>query len=341
MKIPEPQNNISNLIDIAYERQQEPPRPHMGASEIGHHCERWLWLKFRWAVIENFNGRLLRLFKRGQMEESTIVQNLRMIGIKINATGGEQSRVKFGCHVSGSLDGIIEYGVPEAPTKRHVAEFKTHSKKSFETLLKEGVEKAKFQHFIQMQIYMHGTKIDRALYLAVCKDDDRLYTERVRYDKAIAEKYLARGQRIAMSEEMPPPISTNASWYQCKFCAAYSFCHEKQLTQEVNCRTCAYAVAKQDDTWSCNRYDANNIPTEFQRKGCDGHVLHPDLTPWEVKGVSVVDDKDAVYLINGREVVNGLAGYKSAELIANADLCATGDEFVQALRSEFDGKIVG
>ena len=69
---------------------------------------------------------MLRLFDRGRREEESIVLNLRRIGIKIHSTCLDedgQSRVDFGSHVSGSVDGIIEGGVPEAPVARHVAEF--------------------------------------------------------------------------------------------------------------------------------------------------------------------------------------------------------------------------
>jgi CRISPR/Cas system-associated exonuclease Cas4 (RecB family) len=225
MKIPEANHSIQGLIDKAHEAKAEVPRPHMGCSQLGHVCDRWLWLSFRWAVQPKFPGRVLRLFRRGQMEEETIVSDLRAIGMDVRSTGSAQSRVDLGCHVSGSLDAIIESGVPEAPKKRHVAEFKTHSKKSFDDLVKEGVEKSKPEHFVQMQLYMHGTKIDRAFYLAVCKDDDYIHTERVRYDKEVAEKYIQRGHRLATDDRMPPPISTDPSWHHCKFCAAHEFCH--------------------------------------------------------------------------------------------------------------------
>ena len=122
MKIPEPINSLSALIDKAHEDRQEPPRPHLGASLLGHPCDRWLWLSFRWSVIERFQGRILRLFRRGQNEEAQIVSDLRAIGINIVSTGGAQSRVDFGSHVSGSLDGVITHGVPEAPAKKHIAE---------------------------------------------------------------------------------------------------------------------------------------------------------------------------------------------------------------------------
>lgn len=341
MRIPESENSIPALIDKYHESRAEPPRPHMGCSQLGHVCDRWLWLSFRWAVQPTFPGRILRLFRRGHQEEANIISDLRAIGLDIRHAGANnQKRVNFGCHVSGSLDGIIESGVPEAPKSQHIAEFKTHSKKSFDALAKDGVEKSKPDHFIQMQVYMHGTGIDRALYVAVCKDDDRLYTERVYYVQAIAEKYIDRGRRIAMTDRLPPPISTDASWYQCKFCPAYDFCHQDKITKHVNCRTCAHSTAKEEGTWRCERHDADGIPVDFQRTGCDSHVLHPDLVPW--KREDGIDQWTAIYVINGHRVANGSPAdgvYTSGEILANPQACASKDENINALRSAFDARI--
>ena len=323
MKLPEPNYSIQNLIDKHHESQAEKPRGHMGCSLLGHPCERWLWLSFRWAVIEKFEGRILRLFRRGQMEEATIIHDLRAIGIEID---NSQSRVAFGSHVSGSLDGIIEAGVPEAPKKRHVAEFKTHSKKSFEDVVKNGVEKSKPLHFIQMQTYCHGTGIDRALYVAVCKDDDRIYTERVRYDRDVAEKAIIRGQRIALADRMPPPISTDPTWFQCRFCPAHAFCHKAELPKHVNCRTCAHATPMSDSTWRCERHDADNIPEAFQHEGCDDHVIHPDLVPWQMEPSE--DGQSVTWLIGTSRIRNGTGGLTSRQLL---------DELVQGVVEKFDG----
>lgn len=342
MKIPEPSHSISALIDQAHERRQEPPRPHLGASMLGHPCDRYLWLNFRWAVQEEFSGRILRLFRRGQLEENQIVRDLRSIGIDIRQTGSYQMRVDFGSHVSGSLDGIIERGVPEAPKKKHIAEFKTHSKKSFDDIEKNGVEKSKPLHFAQCQLYMHGTEIDRALYVAICKDDDRIYTERIRYDEATALKLIEKGHRIALADRMPEPLSADPSWYQCKFCPAHEFCFYTKQTKHVNCRTCAHSTALEDSTWRCERHDADGIPVEFQRTGCDSHVLHPDLVPWQRKDSD--NEWQAVYFINGKDIKNGDpadGAYASKELLSNAEACVEGDAFVERLRNEMGAKIIG
>ena len=112
-KLPE-LNKTIEAIDAYHEASQGKPRPHMGCSTLGHACDRWLWLSFRWAVVEPFKGRILRLFRRGQNEEATVVADLKAIGMDIQHTGADQSRVDFGCHVSGSVDGVIASGMIES-----------------------------------------------------------------------------------------------------------------------------------------------------------------------------------------------------------------------------------
>lgn len=332
-KIPQSEISISSMIDDWHFNQQNNyGRPHLGCSLLGHSCDRWLWLSFRHAVIEKFNGRILRLFRRGQLEEAQIVKDLKSIGIDIRNTGSSQINVNFGSHVSGSLDGVIYYGVPGALNKKHIAEFKTHSKKSFDDLEKHGVEKSKPMHFAQCQLYMHGSEIDRALYVAICKDDDRIYSERIRYDKNIAQQLVNRGQRIALSDRMPEPISSDPSWYECKYCPANDFCFYSKTTKEVNCRTCSHSTALPDSTWHCAKWD-DVIPFHAQRVGCDAHVLHPDLVPWQRKDSD--NEWQAVYFIDGKDIKNGdpsEGAYSSKELIANASACASGDDVIQQLR---------
>lgn len=340
MLIPEPNYTVQGLIDAYHKDSQEEPRPHLGCSVLGHPCDRWLWLSFRWAVVEKFSGRILRLFRRGQLEESVLTGDLRAIGVAVTRTGSNQSRVNFGYHISGSIDGVAESGVPGGNGKRHILEFKTHSLKSFESLLKDGVQKSKPMHYAQMQLYMHGTDIDRALYVGICKDDDRIHTERIKYDTKVAQTLIERGKRITMSDRMPEPVSTDPGWYQCKMCPAREFCHKTKLTEEVNCRTCAHSTAKPDSTWRCEYHGADGIPVQWQRNGCDAHVLHPDLVPWQRK--EGLDQWTAVYVISGKPVSNGSPDatiFSSREILANPTACANPDEFINEIR-EMNGRIV-
>jgi len=339
--IPNSHKNIQSLIDKAHEEKTEVPRAHLGASTLGQPCDRKLWLSFRWAVQPKFPGRILRLFRRGHQEELSIISDLRAIGMDVQKLA-KQHWVNFGSHVSGSLDAIIDSGVPDAPKTQHIAEFKTHSKKSFDDLVKHGVEKSKPEHFVQMQVYMQGTNIGRALYLAVCKDDDRIHTERIKIDHAVAEKAVARGQRIALTDRMPEPLSNDPSWYQCMFCDAHKFCHETKKTEHVNCRTCAMATPLSDSTWHCGKWD-DVIPLEAQRTGCESHVLHPDLVPWKRKDGP--NEYTAIYEIDGVNVANGdptqEGVWSSAELLANTPACTSGDPLIAEVRRDFGGRVVG
>jgi len=277
MKIPEGNHTIAALINKAHEDWQEPPRYHLGCSVIGHKCERYIWLSFRWAFYPKFNGRILRLFRRGQLEEKTIVEDLRAIGCKVTAEeNGEQIRVDFSSHLSGSIDAVIHEGLPGAEKTPHIVEMKTHSLKSFNDMQKNGVEKSKPQHFAQMQLYMLGLNIDRGLYYAVCKDNDEIYTERVELDRERAERFVAKGHRIALDQRMPAPmVGASKTWFECKFCDARELCWG-DAQPESNCRTCKNCIPMATSEMGCTHWDSL-IPNEHQRVGCDNYERHPDL----------------------------------------------------------------
>ena len=84
----------------------------------------------------------------------------------------------------------------EAPKTWHVVEFKTHAQKSFTDLAAKKVRESKPQHYAQMQVYMLLTEISRAIYLAVNKNTDDLYVERIELDKAFAAQLLEKAGRI-------------------------------------------------------------------------------------------------------------------------------------------------
>jgi hypothetical protein len=259
-------DTIENRIDKYYESQPWKPRAHLGPSGAGNPCDRSLWLGFRWAIRDSFPGRILRLFSRGEREEAHAVANLAAIGIKVTETGNNQRKLDFGGHVKGSVDGIIL----DYQGKPHIFECKTHGKKSFDDMLKNGIPEA---HKIQMSCYMAGTGIDRALYYAVCKDDDRLFIERYKYEEHKAKDALTRLKRTALLDSIPAPISSDPTWYQCRFCSTP--CHGLQ-TREVNCRTCCHSTPRPDGYWHCekNKY---TLSEALQRTGCRYHTPHPDL----------------------------------------------------------------
>lgn len=265
-------------------------RPHLGASLIGHPCSRYLWLSFRWVMAPGFDGRILRLFARGQREEAIIVEELRGIGAEVSEcqANGDQWRVSAcGGHFGGSLDGCVK-GLPGgSSTNFELLEFKTHNAKSFKDLSEKGVQVSKPQHWAQMQAYLHLTGMTRANYIAVNKDTEALYHERVAVDPDAGPQLIKRAESVIFAQEPPPGISSDPSWYECRLCNYHSFCHGQEAPL-VNCRTCAHVTPDPQGGWKCERF-GHWLTISAQKEACAQHRYIPAL----LSTFSVMLDADA------------------------------------------------
>lgn len=301
--LPEAPAPTRDAIFASYEADADTGfRPHLGASQIGKSCERALWYDFRWTTPARFPGRILRLFETGQLEEARIVRNLRRVGatvLEVDPETGRQWRVEaHGGHFGGSLDAVA-LGLIEAPKTWHVLEFKTHSAKSFRELVAKGVAEVKPQHWAQMQIYMHLTGLTRAMYVAVCKDTDDLYVERVHADGGAAERLLAKAGRVIHAPRPPARISEDPTWFECRFCDHHEICHGEGAAA-ISCRSCLHSTPVEGG-WHCARWDqALDIETQWQ--GCARHLFIPDLVPGEV--VDAGDDHVVYRMRDGATWVN-------------------------------------
>jgi hypothetical protein len=277
-----PQSTRDAIFAFYESRQDSGYREHLGASLIGTACERALWFSFRWATRAHHSGRLLRLFDRGQMEETRFASALRSIGVKVMTvdpdTGAQWvCRARSG-HFGGSADAVI-YGAPEAPEEWAICEMKTHSAKSFADLVKKGVTEAKPLHHAQMTVYGHLLGIDQALYLAVNKNDDDLYAEWIKIDPAEGDRLVAKAERIVSSPTPLSKISRDPSWFVCRFCDHKDVCHGGALP-ERHCRSCMNSTPVADGKWHCARYDMPLTLAE-QKAGCADHRYLPPLVAGE------------------------------------------------------------
>ena len=280
--LPDISSPTREAIFAGYERDaNEGFRTHLGASLIGKACERALWYDFRWTTKAKFPGRVLRLFETGNREEERLVRNLRRTGatvVEVDPQSGRQFRVAaHGGHFGGSLDAVA-INLIEAPKTWHVVEFKTHAQKSFTDLAAKKVRESKPQHYAQMQVYMLLTEISRAVYLAVNKNTDDLYVERIELDAAFAAQLLEKAGRIIFAQNPPARINEDPAWYQCRFCDHADVCHGKQAA-EINCRTCLHATPI-DGGWHCARHN-KSLSEVDQRTACERHLYLPALIPGE------------------------------------------------------------
>ncbi len=274
----------------------------MGASKIGEECSRRLWYSFRWCAPEKFDGRMLRLLERGNREEAWLAEELRAIGVElytVDASTGEQYRVAFlGGHFGGSVDGV-GLGFAEAAKTWHLFEAKTSNDARWKDLRAKGVKAAKPEHYAQMQVYMHGLDLTRALYLCVNKNDDQIHLERIHYVAEEAEALISKAATVVFAPEPLTKISEDPSWWKCKNCFAHQICHAGDVRPlERNCRTCLSSTPNQNGTWWCDHHQTT-LDVDAQRLGCDAHLLIPALVPWEP--IAVDETNRSIVYRKGRE----------------------------------------
>jgi len=267
-------------------------RDHLGASLIGNKCMRSLWYGFRWTLPAMFEGRILRLFETGQLEEERIIRNLRNIGIEVWDHDENDNQFRFktlGGHFAGSLDGVV-LGTPESPKTPHLLECKTANDRIFKLIEKNGVQAEKPEHYAQMTIYMDFLDLTRALYFVVNKNTDEIYTERLKADPAEAKRLILKAEQVIRSDVPPQGISENAMHWKCKFCNYWKLCFD-EFVPAVNCRTCVHStpVIDSDDetiynrlamngSWHCNLNEQTIITSS--KTGCQHHLFIPNLIPY-------------------------------------------------------------
>jgi len=242
-------------------------RNHLGASQIGHNCSRYLWYQFRWVAHKKHTGRQQRLFQRGHLEEARFCEWLRGIGVEVSETGedGKQHRVTSCCgHAGGSLDGI---GTLPGINEKVLLEFKTSGTGSkFNKLLQNGVEIEREQHFCQMSFYGYKYNLQYALYMCINKNDDDLHVELIKLNWELGKQLEEKAKKIIKATEPPEKLSKNSTFWQCKSCDMFDVCHHDEKLMK-NCRSCVNAKPVKNAEWECAVYGV--IPKEFIRIGCD------------------------------------------------------------------------
>jgi len=268
---PRPEQQVIDRVYAAIQKEKADTDLYLGrlgSSFIGEECIRQIWLDWRGFAREQFEGRMLRLFETGHLQEERIVNDLRRAGFAVwdkREDGRQYEYTDASGHFITKVDGVIK-DVPESD-KPHVLEVKTHNKNSFSTLVKKGVQEAKPTHYAQMQISMALGGFTRALYVAVCKDDEQFYVERVKEDKPLQDKLQKKIIKLVDARLRPAGISDDASSFGCKFCSMKAVC-TKEAEPLRHCRTCAMCTPGQEGKWICE-LNKHTLTFDEQRKGCE------------------------------------------------------------------------
>lgn len=261
---------ITRIYDaIKREAGNENWLTRLGASSIGQDCLRRTYLSWRGFAFSEFDGRMLRLFETGHLQEARIVDDLRRAGFAVwdkDEDGKQFTYTDASGHLVAKLDGVIK-GVPGDERTPHTLEIKTHSVKSFEGLSKKGVRAGKPEHYVQMQIGMWLSGLNKALYVALCKNDEQYYTEVVELDPTTVEELKDKLDNLLMSSLVPAGISENPDKFPCAWCSMNAVCY-KEVKPERNCRTCTQCEPIEDGGWMCS-LTSTGLTKDEQVKGCD------------------------------------------------------------------------
>jgi len=231
---------VNAAIDAAQiaEREVTPSRTYLGASRLGHACERALQFEFAGAPKDegaDFGGQTLRIFEIGHQLEDLAIRWLRAAGLDLytrkgNRPDGEQFGFSVaGGRIRGHVDGII--AAAPAPLGIGVPalwECKTMNAKNWRACVKDGVAVAKPVYAAQIALYqaymegaVPGISANPALFTTINKDTAELHHELVPFDADLAQRMSDRGVRILQATdagELLPRIATNRDFFECRFC---------------------------------------------------------------------------------------------------------------------------
>jgi len=231
---------INAAVDAALEAEREatPPRDYLGASRLGHACERALQFEFAGAPKDegqDFSGRSLRIFAIGHELEGLAIRWLRAAGLDLytrkgNRADGEQ----FGFSVAaGRIRGHVDGIVADAPATLGLRtpalwECKTMNAKNWRETVAKGVTVAKPVYAAQIALYqaymeatVPGISAAPALFTAINKDTAEMHHEMVPFDADLAQRMSDRGVRILRATdagELLPRIAANRDFFECRFC---------------------------------------------------------------------------------------------------------------------------
>ena len=239
-------DRINAVVDAALiaEREATPPRTYLGASRLGHACERALQFEFAGAPKDegaDFGGQTLRIFEIGHQLEDLAIRWLRAAGMDLyTRKGNRPDGDQFGFFVAGGrirghVDGIIA-NAPAALGLRTPAlwECKTMNAKNWRACVKDGVTVSKPVYAAQIAIYqaymeatVPGISAAPALFTAINKNTAELHHELVPFDAALAQRMSDRAVRILQATDagdLLPRIAASRDFFECRFCAHAGRC---------------------------------------------------------------------------------------------------------------------
>ena len=228
---------------------QEAPRDYLGASLVGHPCERYIWYSTHIREIPFESGRLLRLFETGHQQEYRVALELKELGLEVKLEvdnpyivkmledNGIQSGLPFsipemhfkyslanGTHIGGSCD-ILSKGWEDFPDEWVNTEIKTFSETRFKSFLKEGIRKSNPQYYAQAQFYMGFLHLKHTVLIGINKNTDDMWYDVIDFNEDEFNSLKLKAEYILSLDKEPHANKCK----ECKFCPYASTCATADL----------------------------------------------------------------------------------------------------------------
>jgi len=208
---------VNSIIDMIEAKRagENIPRQYLGLSEIGHKCPRWLWYAHHNTPQKLVEGRIIRLFRTGNIIEDAIISDLESIGIEVTDRQREVEIVNSNIRLVGHIDGIAA---------GQLLEIKSASEKYFKQLLKVGYEKWNPKYKAQAHVYMVLCDLEECMVVVENKNDSNLYIETLKLDRDYVTKLLIDVFAAITPDTPPDRMCPDVSWYESKCCKYQEVC---------------------------------------------------------------------------------------------------------------------
>jgi len=227
-------DRINYLIDMAMPREEK-ERDYLGASGIGHACERHVqyYLMSVQGTIDKKQPepRILRIFDRGNVYEDRCRTWLKQAGFIFGRGSHQKGFSDFDGQFKGHVDGILTGWQPQdivCPIPLPALwENKCLGSKYWKKVRDEHLKAYSPIYYAQVQIYMHYLKLAWCLFCAINADTMEIYHELVPYDPTEAMLCRSRVQSTLSSISegyMLNRISNTSAYYVCKMCDFRDVC---------------------------------------------------------------------------------------------------------------------
>lgn len=233
MKRADAVKDIHERIDAALQSRENKRRDYVGASGIGSGCERRLQYEFLGTAYDaewSQDPRTQRIFDRGHHMEELAVKWLHQAGYWLKTADLNNKQLGFSVadgRFKGHIDGVIQRG--PGIDEPCIWEHKAVGAKSWRSIEKNGVAKAKPEYADQIAIYQAYMNLEApALFQATNMDTMELYFEWVPFDKKRAQEASDRAVDIIRDSEagaLRARVSDDPEFFMCRSCQFRSRCH--------------------------------------------------------------------------------------------------------------------